>query len=86
MKLFLLPTLFLISFSNTVFSQNDKLIGRWTNGFDSYGSNSYIDSTIIFNGGNLHEGGAVFTVKIVNDHKFIISGREPNDNRQPMPK
>ena len=72
--------------TSTAFSQNDKLIGRWTNGFESYGSNSYNDSTIIFNGGNLHEGGVVFTVKIVNDHKFIISGREPNDNRQPMPK
>lgn len=81
MKVILFPILLFLTFSS--FAQHDKLIGSWTNGFESYGSSSYNDSLILFNGGNLHEGGSVFTVKVVSDSKFIITGREPNDNRHP---
>lgn len=73
----------LVFISTTAFSQPDNLIGRWTNGFEFYGSGVYNDSLIVFSGGNLHEGGSIFTVKVVDDNQFIIDGREPNDNFPP---
>ena len=69
----------LLSFlSTTSFSQPDNLIGRWTNGFESYESSSYNDSMIVFCGGNLHEGDSAFILKVVSDSKFIITGFSSN--------
>ena len=83
MRNYLLLILFLILFSSIANSQQDNLISRWTDGFEFYGSTSYNDSLIVFYGGNLHKGGTVFTVKVINDQKYPITGREPNDTLNP---
>lgn len=65
------------------YCQQNKLAGRWTNGFESYSSGIHNDSLIVFHGGNLHEGGSVFTVEIIDDGHFILMGREPHQKYDP---
>ncbi len=53
--------------------QADSLTGDWTNGQDIYSGEKINDSIIIFSGGNLHEGGVSFAVRIVNNHSGFIT-------------
>jgi hypothetical protein len=53
--------------------QADSLTGDWTNGQDIYSGEKINDSIIIFSGGNLHEGGVKFAVRITDDHSGVIT-------------
>jgi hypothetical protein len=61
----------------TVMAQNANFIGSWTNGHEFYGSHQLNDSTIRFEGGNLHEGGYGFMIRLKKDQKwYIVEGGE----------
>jgi len=59
------------------YSQNGELIGKWTNGFYFFWSNNYNDSIVLFEGGNLHEGGSAFSIVVKSDKSMFIYGRHP---------
>ncbi len=75
--------LFLLLITNHLFSQENELIGKWTNGLEYFWSEIYNDSLILFEGGNLHEGGSVFSVIQKPDKQFYIWGRYPEDKEHP---
>lgn len=81
MKHFNLIFLLLISFSTL--GQNADIISTWTNGYRFYSAEKYNDSLIILSGGTLHEGGYMFTVKILSDNEYLIIGRSPDDDYEP---
>lgn len=76
-----LITLLLISFST--FGQNVDIISTWTNGDEFYIARKYNDSLIVLSGGNMHEGGYNFTVKVLSDNKYIIVGNSPDNDYEP---
>lgn len=81
MKPYNLIILLLISFST--FGQDDAIFSTWTNGYEFYSAGKYNDSLIILSGGNLHEGGYMFTVKVLSDNEYMIIGNSPEDTYEP---
>lgn len=81
MKQFNLIILLLISLST--FGQVDNILSTWTNGYEFYSAGKYNDSLIVLSGGNLHEGGYMFTVKLLSDNEYIIIGNSPDDDYEP---
>ena len=81
MKNYNLIILFLISLS--AFGQNDDILCKWTNGNEFFWAGKYNDSLIVLSGGNLHEGGYGFTVKVLSDNEYIIIGNSPDDDYEP---
>ena len=81
MKHYNLIILLLISFST--FGQNDDILSTWTNGYEFFSSGKYNDSLIVLSGGNLHEGGYGFTLKVLSDNEYVIIGNSPEDDYDP---
>lgn len=81
MKHYNLIILLLISFST--FGQNDDILSTWTNGYNYFSARKYNDSLIVLSGGNLHEGGYGFTLKVLSDNEYVIIGNSPADDYDP---
>ena len=75
--------IFLLLISLSTFGQNADFLSTWTNGYEFYSAGKYNDSLIILSGGNLHEGGYMFTVKVLGDNEYIIIGNSPDDDYEP---
>ncbi|MGE4290155.1 MAG: YARHG domain-containing protein [Salinivirgaceae bacterium] len=78
---YLFNILIIISFSG--FSQNQNLLGKWTNGIDIYWCSQYSDSILFFSGGNLHEGGASFALQIIDNDNYKNIGKHPENKYPP---
>ena len=81
MKHYNLIILLLISFST--FGQNEDIISTWTNGYEFFSAGKYNDSLIVLSGGNLHEGGYGFTLKVLSNNEYVIIGNSPEDDYDP---
>lgn len=75
--------IFLLLISLSTFGQNADILTTWTNGYKFYSARKYNDSLIILSGGNLHEGGYMFTVKVLGDNEYLIIGNSPNNDYEP---
>ena len=67
-------------------AQTNNLAGSWTNGVEIYSTEKMNDSTILFTGGNLHEGGSAFAVKISRNNLLSIASArviDPNYGETP---
>jgi hypothetical protein len=53
-------------------SQTNNLSGNWTNGLEVYSSEKTNDSLLLFTGGDLHEGGYAFAVRIGRNNILSI--------------
>ena len=80
-KFFLIILFFLSSF--TIHAQKSDFKTGWTNGFEFYDSEWFNDSLVFFSGGNLHEGGYMFTVIYLNNIAFIYGGNPENNENSP---
>ncbi len=80
-KYYNLIIIILISFS--AFGQNENIVSTWTNGYEFFSAKKYNDNLIVLSGGNLHEGGYMFTVKVLSDNTYIIIGNSPDDDYEP---
>jgi hypothetical protein len=79
----LLKLIFLTIITQIVYGQDDSIINTWTNGYEFYTARKYNDSLIVCSGGNLHEGGYRFTLKVMDDNKYIIIGNSPENMYEP---
>jgi hypothetical protein len=64
----------LIVFSSCHHASSPKVnfTGHWTNGLEDYILDASTDSTWVFPGGNFHEGGLSFGVKLHSNGQYII--------------
>lgn len=62
-------------------SQTNKLVGNWTNGLEIYSSGKINDSLVLFTGGDLHEGGAAFAVRVGRNNKLTITSPQAADTQ-----
>ena len=76
-------TLLFLIYSSFSYSQIENFSGKWTNGFVIFWSSTYNDSIVLFEGGDLHEGGSIFSVVLKSDKSNIIYGRHPESLRNP---
>lgn len=77
MKQCIFIILLLSTFS--LLGQNNKILTAWTNGYQFYSAEKYNDSLIVFSGGDLHEGGYVFTLKNLEPYSYLITENPFND-------
>jgi hypothetical protein len=68
----------------SVMAQNANFIGSWTNGHEFYSSHQLNDSTIRFEGGNLHEGGYGFMIRLKKDKKWYVAQGIEEDTSVPL--
>jgi len=61
-------------------SQTINLTGDWTNGLEAYSSKKINDSFFLFTGGDLHEGGYAFAVRIGRNNTLSIVPARAVDN------
>lgn len=67
-------------------AQTTNLAGSWTNGVEIYSTEKMNDSIFLFTGGNLHEGGSAFAVKVSRNNVLSIASArviDPNYGEDP---
>jgi hypothetical protein len=71
-RAFLIVALIVFSSCHHASSPKVNFSGHWTNGLEDYKLDAATDSTWVFPGGNFHEGGLSFGVKLNRYGQYII--------------